>query len=63
VPYNPPPGWVESVDSPMLEADSQLGIFHITDKCSQIRRPERLRVTDKPYTARPCGACAKYLRR
>ncbi len=62
-PYKPPPGWIEPVDSPELEADSRLGIFHITDQCPQIKRLELLRVADKPYTARPCGACAKYLRR
>jgi len=55
--YEPPAGWVESVDqqygNPLV-----YGLFHLRQDCERIRHPERLRETDKPYSAARCHICA-----
>lgn len=60
--YTPPSGWIEALDAKNVEADPQLGIFHITDHCPRIKRPDLLRGSDRPYSSRPCAGCAKHLR-
>jgi ATP-dependent exoDNAse (exonuclease V) alpha subunit len=50
-----------TVDRALLLGSSslyQLGVFHLRQDCPRIRRPDRLRATDKPYTAYRCKGCA-----
>jgi hypothetical protein len=56
VTYEPPPGWVESLETETGE--NEYGLFHLREDCERIRQPERLRKTDKPYSAARCRFCS-----
>jgi hypothetical protein len=40
------------------EFEVELGLFHRRQDCPKILRPERLRRTDRPYSAVRCRRCA-----
>jgi hypothetical protein len=60
VTYQPPSGWVEPRGVAIEDEESELiyGIFHSRQDCQRVRRPELLRLIDKPYSAARCSLCA-----
>ena len=53
--YKPPTGWVED----FTDEVGVHGRFHTRVDCPRIRRPDRLRPVDRPYSAARCPGCAE----